>query len=1163
MKKFYRTLAWCTLFVLGLGRHQANSQESAYALAQHQDGSLQGGEMKIADLLARMKEKYNISIVYEPALLEGRSIKVRPDCPDMKRCLETELTKAGLKLEQVKTGLFVIVDAKAIPATKPLQTSADTASKTEALPVTPAPAEVQVQKPALTVKPTEDGPITGKVKDKSGSPLPGVNIVLKGNPSIGTISDFNGNFTLTVPAEVENPVLIFSYIGFKTQEVSAEKGIVDLTLEESIAATDEVVVLGFNQSVSRRELSGSISSVKGEAISRAPVSGLDQALQGQVSGLQVTTSSGTPGGASKLTIRGNSSINASNSPLYVIDGIPLSVTNASYDARIGESNQPISPLNQFNTNDIANIEVLKDAAAIAIYGSRGANGVVLITTKRGKTGQSNISFSAYAGVSSVRKKLDVLNATQWREYYKNALTNSDYSTDAIDSLKSTANTNWQDEIYRQATQRNYQFSIDGGSEKTKYYVSAGYFDQQGTVKNSGYNRYAMRMNLDQRVKDNFKVGTTLNLSNGLNNRSVRTERAIGNGGVIMGALGQIPVIPVYDSAGNYARNPFVLLDNPVGNLLETNIQARQYQILGNVFAEWEPFKFLPNLTYRPSVSYEVKNQKEDSYYTTLLPATQNAAADLKGLAKTATRFEYTNTIENTLNYKLTVKDKAKFNFMLSNVFQVYHEEASYADRKTFSSDIIRNVGAGAAVSSLPYSYTNDWAINSYLGRVLFDYQGRYSATGSMRYDGSSRFLGKYHYGAFPSASFAWNISEEKFFSKGDWADLLKIRLSYGLTGNQDGIALYPGYTTVSNGAGYPGLANAVSSGIIPATLGNKELHWETTAQGDVGIDYSIFGGKALFTFDVYNKKTTDLLLSRSLPASAGYSNTSYTANIGSVQNRGVEFSVTSTNVSTPDFQWTTTFNYSLNRNKVLSLSPDQDSAGVPIGQNIYRKGLPIGSFYGYKFLGIYQDQGQIDAATWQDKTNLHPGDVIYQDVNGDGLLNDKDLQVIGNPNPKFIAGLNNTINFYNFDLTVFFQGVFGNEIMALYKQQTEGMNDAMNQETTVLDRWTPNNHSNTLPRAAIGFAYNNQVSSRYIYDGSYIRLRNVTLGYTLPKSLLTKLKIGSFRVYATGQNLLTFTDYPGYDPEVNSNGLSATQAGIDYGSYPQSKTYIFGVSATF
>jgi TonB-linked SusC/RagA family outer membrane protein len=1080
----------------------------------------------LKSLLKQWESEYHATIFYESEVVDNKRVVAQPTTGSLADKLAAVLPQVSLQFKELRDNYFVVT------------------SRPERAPSAAAAAQTP-----------QNVPVSGRVTDPKGEPLPGVTVLVKGT-TLGTSTGTDGSFSLSVP---ENSTLVFSSVGFKTQEipVTGATSTIAVRLSDDQQALNEVVVVGYGTQT-RQDLSTSVASVGGQALARQPVAGFDQALQGQAPGVQVTAPSGAPGAGINVRVRGNASLSLNGSPLYVIDGVPVL---PDYQQEIAVGNQRINPLNTLNPNDIESIDVLKDGAAAAIYGVRAANGVVVITTKRGKVGQSQVGLSVYYGRQKLRKKLDVLNSAQFAQELNEINVNG-----GLAPAFTTANpvpsfsTDWQDEVYRTASIQNYQLNISGGTEKTRYYVAGGYFKQDGISLNSGFDRFNFKVNLEQTVSKKLRVGTNLNMSRTNNNGSVRSELALGNSGTVLGALSQIPTIPVRNANGSYALNPFNQSDNPVGNLLESSNRAIVYQMIGNVFGE---FDILQNLRLRSSLGLDFRTQTENQFLTRNYPGST-------GRAQTATNQQVIWLLENTLTYNPTLGDKHHLTLLAGQSMQQSNRFTSGAATRDFSANI-PYLSGGSTVIGIPGSYEDSWALLSYFARANYDFDGKYLFSASLRADGTSRFTDKYRFGYFPAVSAAWRVSKESFFPQSGPVSDLKLRASFGANGNQE-IYTYQRFSRFSTGYLYQGTGSTIVGGITQSNIGNNDLRWETTYQYNGGLDLSLLDNRLTFTFDIYNKQTRDLLLDVPIPVSTGVDALNVTQNIGKIQNRGIEIGLVTTNVLAQDngFGWTTNFNVSGNRNQILDLGPQTNDAGVVsarniiAGERISQVGQPLGAFYGHRVQGIVQSDAEgLNLAT-QNGNRPKAGDIRFVDTNGDGAITDADRVIIGNPNPKAFAGVTNNFSYKGLELSVFFQGQFGNQIYNQTRQIIESQSDPYNQSTRVLNHWTPTNTNTDIPRPVRNDPQgNNRFSDRWLEDGSYVRLKNVTLAYTIPTTLSKRASIQSLRVYVTGQNLITWTKYLGYDPEVSADPFSSTAFGRDYGVYPQARTYTVGINATF
>jgi TonB-linked SusC/RagA family outer membrane protein len=992
--------------------------------------------------------------------------------------------------------------------------------------------------------------LQGKVLNEKGEPIPGATIQIKGTQR-GTATNEAGTFTLTdVP---DNAVLIISALGFKTKTITATGNPLTITLESGTEALGEVIVVGYGQ-VKKTDLTGSVTTVSVNEIKKVAVTSLDQALQGRAAGVQVTQNSGAPGGTTTIRIRGGNSIQGDNEPLYVIDGIPFKNDGAA-------SGSSFNVLSTLNPADIESMTVLKDASSTAIYGSRGSNGVVIITTKRGKAGKSVINFDTYYGIQNVRRKYPVLNAGEYARFVNEANTNDGLAPVYTDAQITAfgKGTDWQDEIFRQAPTATYQLSISGGDDKTQYAISAGYFTQKGVVENSDFNRYSFRINLDRKLTNKIKIGNSLSVNRTLNNQSL-TDGSLGSAGLVtMAALQFPPLLPVYNKDGSYLITDPALnftADNPAALAKESKNRNTAYRIFGNVFAEYQ---IIDGLSLKVLAGIDGILQKQDSY----LPRSVSSGLAQGGAGSIYNAQSITWLNENLLTYSKTFNKIHNLNFLLGYTQQANRTENSTAAARSFVNDNLGtgNLGAGA-VAVTPGSGIGTWGLVSYLGRINYGYRDKYLFTTSFRADGSSRFGANKRFGYFPSAAIAWRVSEEPFMKPLKAVNDLKLRITYGSTGNQDGIGNYPAYSLLST-QNYV-FGNTVTTGIGPSQIANPDLSWETTTQSDFGLDIALFNSRINITTDIYLKRTKDLLLNVTIPGASGY--TSAIKNLGKVENKGIELSISTKNIDGA-FQWNTDFNIVSNRNKVLNIGgAPQIFAGevANIAQNvnsgIIRVGQPLGSFYGYVTNGIYQSAAELTALT--DASAKKVGDRKYRDLNGDKKIDDNDRTIIGRAQPSFLGGISNTFSYKGVDLTIFFQGVSGNKILNANRFELEYLNGTTNQDRDMLNRWTPTHTNTDIPRAATTRPAN-RISTRQIEDGSYLRLKNVQLAYNLPSVALKNLHVQSVRLYVTAQNFATWTKYSGYDPEVNRFGQDSRSQGFDYASYPAAKTLLFGLNVNF
>ena len=1022
--------------------------------------------------------------------------------------------------------------------------------------------------------------ITGKVTDSQGGALVGVSVLLKGSTT-GTSTDANGKYTLSIQAD---GILSFSYIGFTTQEVATTgRSILNVTLLEETKSLNTVVVVGYG-SQQKRDITGSVGQVKASDIKDQAVTGFDQALVGKISGVQVLQPNGAPGSAMAIRVRGLSSISAGNDPLYVVDGVPLS-NNSDFSTAIVSN-----PLNTINPTDIESIEVLKDASAAAIYGSRGSNGVVLITTKRGSGGKAKFTYDGYAGVQQVVKKIDLLDAYQFAELTVEGINNA-YS-DAVPGAnldlslnssrpvsyrvparyfpylageKGLTDTDWQDAIFRTASMQNHTISVNGGTENVKFYISGNYLDQKGIIIGSGFKRYSGRVNVDGQ-SGKFHYGVNFTPSYTINNL-VKTETRYTEGSIVAAALSIGPVFKVYNDDGSYnfdstpGEGTKTWNINPVAMALLTKDRLTQSRILTNGFVE---YSFLKNLTYKLSLGVDQNNYREDFYRPSNLPQMSGFGAGGVGspsvpVGTSESRGIINWVVENTLNYTGSFGDH-NVSGLLGYTNQKERIDGNFLRAENYPTDIIQTLNGGQITQG--YSSLGKWSLISYLARLQYNYQHKYLLSATIRSDGSSRFGENNKYGYFPSVSAGWIISDEKFLKDSRTLSLLKLKASYGLTGNFQ-IPNYASYGLLGNANYVSG--GTVTNGLSPTTVDNPSLRWEKTAMFDTGIEANFFGDKLQLQADYYNSNTYDMLLNVSVPLSSGFA--TQLKNIGKVNNRGFEFSA-NYRQNIGKWQLSVNGNIATNKNKVVELGP----AGEPIYTNgasgsieyVTMIGKPIGSYYGRVKDGIIMSQAEL--TTIPVTNSSKPGDFKFRDINGDNKIDDKDRTIIGDYFPDYTYGLTLNARYSNFDMSVTIQGSQGFEIVNLQRRYIYNFQGNFNSYTGAMDRWrsdeNPGNGEvsevNRVPTGDGGI-----FSSHHVEDGSYTRFKNITLGYTVPKNVLNALKITNARLYFSAQNPFTITKYMGYNPEVNNRPGSNLSPGEDYGSYPLAKTYVLGINFSF
>jgi TonB-linked SusC/RagA family outer membrane protein len=977
--------------------------------------------------------------------------------------------------------------------------------------------------PAKTEEPTkEPRKFTGTVYDsKENFPIPGVNVLVAGL-NIGTTTDSIGNFSISIPEGKH--ALIFSFIGYSSKEVLLDRALsssLSIFLHESTLLLDEVIFYAYGKD-SKRLISSAISNVKANQLTEFPSPGIIESLKGNSTGLNINKNSGTPGGAMTLRIRGISSIAAGADPLYVIDGVPLITQDLSL---IVFGGQGVNTISNINPADVESVSILKDASATAIYGARGSNGVVLITTKRGRSQDPKIRFNLSLGLQEVSRTYQMLNAEQFMRYKNSASINDGgtviYTEDIIAS--NSNNTDWQKELYKVAPIKNYDLSISGGSESSHYYISGNHFNQDGIAMGTNFVKYGARFNFDQKVSKRLCIGTSISLSKTVNNRKEGDQSL--NSPVAM-ALSRYPIYPIYNTNGTFNE------DGPNANPISIAKQhinvTYNWHTIGNVFLN---YKIYEGLTYKAKYGIDYINFREHTFD----PPTTRQGAKYQGLGIESTSEVEKKVFSNILSYTKSVTDKQSVDIIVGNEIEQGQRSSTYLRGEVFPSNQLEYLISSAEKISAD-AFLLESAIISYFGRAKYNFNNKYIVTFNSRFDGSSRFSNKNKYGLFPSGDFLWRISDEKFFSIKAINDF-KLRVSYGVTGN-DKIPDFL-YITRFSASEYDNL-----SALYPVNISNPDLRWESTNQFNLGVDASFFKSRISISADYYYKKTKDLLFNKPTPPSSGFS--SVVTNIGKLENKGFEFAVNTINTNKA-LRWESAFNISFNQNKVTELYKNQPIDNIGRGSQRIEVGEPIGIFYGYKSLGV-------DPAT---------GDIIFEDFYKDGIIDVRDRQKIGSPHPLFEGGLSNSLSYANFDLNIFVQFCYGNKIFNGTRRYIE-ISKSNNQSSAVLNRWENPGDISDIPRATnLDPNENNRVSSRFIEDGSFVKLKSLKLAYNLNFGFTQKLNVSQFNVFIQAQNLYTLTKFSGMDPEVNYAGPDVIRSGVEFFTYPTAKVYSFGLSIEF
>ena len=1028
--------------------------------------------------------------------------------------------------------------------------------------------------------------ITGTVYDAlTNETLVGVNIAIVGTQT-GATTDIDGNFRLVIPTD--EVYLRITYIGYLAEEINAKAGSnISIALMPSIELLEGVVVMGYGTQ-KERNVTGSISHMRSDDIREMAVTSLDQTMQGRLAGVVITQNSSAPGGSVSVRVRGATS-GTSNEPLYVIDGVPIyNDNNLSAVLSPNGGGQPQNVLASLNPSDIESITVLKDASATSIYGSRGANGVVLITTRRGKEGQTRVSLESFVGLQQISKRYDLLNAQQFATLSREAALNSglqiylgndEYFTEIppfIDpnmvGQRLGEGTNWQDQVLQTAPMQNYQLSISSGTEKGNYAIMAGFYDQQGIIKGSDFSRYSMRINTNYNVSDRVNFGSSVALARSLSNL-IPSDGIEGSGAIIAPALSYLPVIEPRREDGSLSVGVpgyFANIRNPLVPIELNEMNTTNNRVIGNIFTE---VSLLDNLTYKLNAGFDYNDNKGNLF----TPALTRAGFDPANSRRSRmTIVENMWLLENTLNYSTRLADNHNLDVLAGYSAQEFHRENTYISKKNFSNIGNNTLDNARDVDGSSGGLFSEYALLSMFGRINYNYAEKYLASFTLRRDGSSRFGKDNRYGIFPAFSVGWRLSDEQFLTELPVFSNLMIRYSYGISGNQE-ISNYAAtaQTEVPEVA-YGFGRNTPNMGTWPLSIPNNALSWEETAQENLGVDMGVLDDRFEITLDYYRKKTTGVLVFMNPPILAGYSD-SYWENVGVIENQGFEALISGRLIATPSFRWLSDLNFALNKNTVVSF-PGADegfilesSANGRAGQTFLLNGQPLGNFYGYKTDGIFLNQQEVDeyvnSLGEPIQPNAQPGDIRYVDVDGDGKITPNDRTVIGNAMPKLTMGFTNRLTWKQFELSAFVYVQMGNDVFNATRYYLESMLGDRNQTVSTLNRWVSESEpgDGKTPRATRFDPNQNWrfFSDRWIEDGSFLRLRNLTFSYSLPERWVNTLNVQSCKLSITGQNLFTLTNYTGFDPEVSSNAQSAYFPGYDLGAYPLARSVIFNISVIF
>ncbi len=1131
------------LFALCCGIAHAHKTKGQNVLERNI--SLQAEDLRFLKVLSLIEEQANVRFIYSP------------DAIDIRRKVTIKVTNKKLENVLKEVLLPLAVDFSVVDDRILLKRAI------------PQPPSMKVRDPDTSVVPEDaDRTIRGKVTDEKGEALPGVNILVRGKQR-GIVTNANGEFSIEVPDE--NAVLVFSFVGYFSKEiVVGNRSVLDISMTVDNKALEEVVVIGYG-TINKSDLTGSVATLKMDGSEELPITSVEQMLQGRVSGVQITQNTGAPGGGISFLVRGANSVSGTNEPLIVLDGYPIesgnSIPNQGYSDAFADT-PGNNTLANLNPNDIESVEILKDASATAIYGSRGANGVVLITTKRGKAGRERIEYNFRFDLSQVPRKIPVLNTTEYLAYANEAAANANqnpvYNDNQIAEL-SKVDFDWQDLIYRTAKTQNHQLNISGGDDRMRYTIATNYLTQQGVVQNSNFERGSVRANLDRQVNRKLKVGMNFNGSLS-QNRSLPQSTQNGNigGSVVLGALMSRPMRQPYSIDDDdevdltYSGNPLTLI-----RLFKD--RTRERAILVNMFAD---FEIVRGLKFRINGGVNDRATTRQNYS----PRGTYSGDVFQGQAFRGENSSFNYLTEYTLNYnKAILGGKHRLNAVAGYTWQKWTAQRFGVVVREFPNDNLTyyNLQSGNTIGR-PNSATQQWALASWLGRVNYSIDNRYLITFTGRTDGSSRLSESNRWDFFPSVALGWNLHNERFLKELPLLSELKLRASYGISGSQ---SIGVGSTNAILNIETAVIGQSVLIGYNQGSMANNRLGWETTTQLNIGTDIGVFNDRLKIGFDIYKKRSRDLLLNLPIPPSTGLSN--YATNVGEIENKGLELDISGA-ISTGNIKWDASGNISFNRNRVISLGDLSEIRGGAFSVNsqlnrslhVTKPGSPIGSFFGHTIIGVYQTQEEVDAGP-TDPVRPTPGDYRYADIGGpdgvpDGLISEYDVSVIGNPNPDFFFGINNDLSWNKLSLTFLLQGSIGQDIINLNRHQLDGLSGSPTQSRKEAweNRWTGPGSSNTYAKATLtGTNFQNRFTNFIVEDGSYVRLKNLIIGYELPVKKVEFIR--TFKLFLSATNLITFTKYTGYDPEINSKGQNATTPGVDYGSIPQMKVYSMGINAAF
>ncbi len=1136
---------------------RGNTPASLFFFEKEKPAQTADSKKSLGDFLNDLEKAYNIEFAYLDQVVKDKYLDndeleklmaLMEENQELEEVLNMALKPLHLRYLKVND-VYTIQRAKqyTVPVKK-INTQWSSTSIKEPYTVSKKLEKKQINRLMAALEKT----ISGKITDENNEALPGVNIVVK-NTTIGTVTDIEGNYRLSAPDNATT--LVVSSVGYITQEIDINgQAMINIQMDPDVQSLSEIVVVGYG-TAKKSDLTGAVATIKSEELLDRQTFNVGQALQGRIPGVDVYVNSAAPGSAPRIRIRGINSINSNNDPLYVVDGV------------IGINANALDP------NNIESVEVLKDASSTAIYGARGANGVIMITTKRGLEGKTLVTYDGFGAYSVPAKRIGALNASEFMEVYNLAFANAEkYDPQGFAEGRYQPNlpqnfpelfdengnprydTNWEELIYQPAWSQNHHLSVQGGAEKTVYSLSLGFTDQDGLMRNSYFKRYNAKFTLDSQVKDWLRIGGSMT---GLKSKQRRSDDNSGALNVPRMVFEAIPIVPVKYPDGTWGSNAdwpgLEGGENPVRLTEERERITDRMELLGDIYAT---INITDDLEFKTSFGYNLVNEKDNNY----------SGRDLNGFSanqKGRAEIENFNSIywqsENYFTYnKGLFNDKHTLTGLLGFSWQEQTEEGVFSAAENFIDDYYgwHNLGVGNVRAGLS-SGDFRWALNSYFGRINYNILDKYIFTVTGRYDGSSKFGENNKYAFFPSVGAAWRISEEGFFNM-DAISNLKLRASAGSTGNQE----IGSYTSLQFLGTETVLLNGErQTGIFRSSFGNPDLKWEVTNQFDLGLEVGLFNNRVDFVADFYYKRTNDLLLNAPIPWSTGLS--VVTQNIGSVENRGVELSVSSVNISNNDFVWTTGINWAANKNEVVKLGVnDDDIFPGPwfLGQtNILRIGEPVGSFWGYKRLGTWGSDEADEAA----KFNRLPGDLKWADINNDGILDAQDETIIGRAYPKWSMNITNTFAYKNFDFTFDIRIVEGVNTVNAVKHSIEDRQAIASGLKTILNAWTPDNQDTYIAEIRhYNAGYDTHMDDWWVEDGSFIRGQNFVLGYSLPEANAQNIGLQKLRVYVSAQNLFLISDYTGYDPEATTFGGNLTQ-NIEFFQYPKPRTFNLGVNLSF